>query len=105
MASPTPKKKSEETAQEIKQLPISTPATSPRVDGSNKPEYMSFPTAMQAIIDGKRVTRAEWPEPKAFVYLTEHRLVIKFADDLLYHPLLVSDGDMLADDWMIFNHD
>ena len=58
----------------------------------------TFPEAMQRVIDGARLTRVEWDNPKVCVFLVDGLLKIRFADGSL-KALIVSDGDMQATDW------
>jgi len=60
---------------------------------------MDFPAAAQAIIDGKKVTRAGW-QSEDCIFLFAGILHLRKTDGTL-HKLIVSDGDMLAADWII----
>lgn len=62
-------------------------------------EGMNFPQATEVIIDGGKVTRIAWADKNVYVLLRNGQLQIK--DSAGYHPLIVSDGDMLADDWIV----
>ena len=72
-------------------VPFVPPA---QVDGLN------FPQAIQAIIDGKRITKAEWDDPR---YFGEHRdsFLMLHKPDGSWHRWLVSDGDLFGHDWVI----
>lgn len=61
---------------------------------------MDWPAAQQAVIDGKRIRRQEWPDHSVCVFLADGFLKVRKADGALA-ALLVSDGDMLATDWVI----
>lgn len=61
---------------------------------------MDWPAAQGAVIDGKKVTRKEWGNSEIRVFLADGLLKIRKADGSL-HALLVSDGDMLANDWVV----
>lgn len=60
---------------------------------------MNFPAALQEVIDGKRVTRLEWNDPNIYVLLWNGYLSIKNYTG--YHRLLVGDGDLFSDDWIV----
>ncbi len=76
--------------------PQASPKKAPKVDSK---QMMDFPNAMRAAIEGKCVTRLEWDNPEIIVRLDNH-LVIKLADETI-HDLIVSDGDMIGEDWII----
>lgn len=61
---------------------------------------LDFPAAMQAVKEGKNVTKLEWNNPNILVCLNGGRLRIKLEDGL-FHDLLVSDGDILGEDWVV----
>jgi len=60
----------------------------------------TFPEAMQRVIDGDRLTRVEWDNPKVCMFLVDGLLKIRFADGSL-KALIVSDGDLHATDWQV----
>jgi len=60
---------------------------------------MTFPQAIEKIIMGKKLTRREWGNKEIYIVLEGGVLKIKKIDG--FHPLLVSDGDMLAEDWIV----
>jgi hypothetical protein len=59
---------------------------------------MTFPEAIQKIIDGGKVTKKEWGNPAIYLLLDDGLLRIKKADGSIV-PLFVSDGDMHGTDW------
>lgn len=61
---------------------------------------MDFPTAMRAIIDGSTISKKEWDNQNYQARLDGGRLCIKL-DDGKWHQWLVSDGDMLGEDWFV----
>ena len=61
---------------------------------------MSFPAAVQKIIDGEAVTKLEWNNPKIIVLLKDGWLVIRKAD-MKDYTLKLSDGDMFGTDWVL----
>jgi len=60
---------------------------------------LNFPNAIQAIIDGGRVTRVEWDDANEYGFLKDGFLSISTRGSI--HRWLVSDGDMLAEDWFV----
>lgn len=65
---------------------------------------LDFPSAIREVIRGRAVTRFEWMNPAIYLVMTEGYLKIRKADTT-QHVLLVSDADMLADDWRIVSMD
>lgn len=59
---------------------------------------MNFPAAMQAVIDGKKVTRLEW-NSEDYGFLKGEYLMIKIKGE--EHQWVVRDGDILAEDWIV----
>ena len=72
---------------------------SPQVDKSAK---MTFPEAVKAIIDGKKVTKLEWENEEVYLFLDNYLRIMK--TDGTKHVLLVSEGDILGTDWVIVYH-
>ena len=72
----------------------------PRVGSIEMP--MTFPVAMAAIIDAKRITRLEWDDPDTYGMLRDGRLML-FRSDMgkRWHHWIISEGDLLGDDWVI----
>ena len=62
-------------------------------------DTMTFPEAMKQIIQGEKVTKLEWNDPETYLILTTHLYLHKSAGT--EHPLIVSDGDMLGEDWIV----
>jgi hypothetical protein len=59
---------------------------------------MDFPLAMQAIIDGKTITKQEWGNDDV-CQLREGWLMIQ--RDGKWHTWLVNDGDLAGKDWKV----
>ena len=77
------------------QIPISHSPQPPMAVG------MSFPRAMEAVIDGKRVTRLEWANKNEFGELKDGFLMIHTTKDGKFHQWIVNDGDLTAHDWIV----
>ncbi len=60
---------------------------------------MSFPVAIQAIKGGKKVRRQEWLDKEEYCLLQNNFLQIH--RDGKFHNWIVSEGDILAIDWVI----
>lgn len=60
---------------------------------------MSFYSALRAIVDDKKVTRMEWSSQDIFGFLNDGILTLSKKGVL--HHWIVSDGDILATDWII----
>ena len=69
--------------------------------GTVVPSGMTFPEAMQAIIDGKRITKLEWDDDKIVVYLDEHLKITLPENSYKPSDLILSDGDIFGNDWRI----
>ena len=61
---------------------------------------MNFSQAIQNIILGGRVSKLEWDNPNVFIFLYNGFLSIKKKDGSISR-LLVSEGDMIGNDWVI----
>ena len=61
---------------------------------------MDFPSAMKEVAEGKKVTKLEWKNTNIFLLLTDGFLKIH-KEDGTTTPLLVSDGDMMGQDWIV----
>lgn len=60
---------------------------------------IDFPQAMQAVIDGKTITKKEWVDPESVCKLEGGRLRIRLEN--VWHDWIISDGDMMGKDWVI----
>lgn len=65
---------------------------------TKKPKPLSFPAAIEAVIGGKKIARLEWP--KAEYGLLKDSFLTIFRDEK-FHTWIVSEGDLLALDWVI----
>lgn len=60
---------------------------------------MDFPEAIRKVTAGQRVSRLAWMDLGTYILLRDGFLSIKNAQG--FHRLLVSDGDLLATDWIV----
>jgi len=65
------------------------------------PLLIDFPTAMQAVKDGKRVTKREWDDPSTWCELRGQWLMIRISG--VWNAWSVSDGDVLGEDWYVLD--
>ncbi len=61
-------------------------------------ETFNFPTAIQKIIEGERVTKREWGNPEIYGFLNGEYLSLHKADGRNYQ-WIIRDGDLLGEDW------
>lgn len=63
---------------------------------------MSFPAALTALIAGSKITKEEWANEAIYGELKDGKVQIMRGDgDGLYHPWIISDGDLAGQDWYI----
>ena len=65
----------------------------------NPQETMTFPEAIAEVIKGKKVTKLEWDNLDVYLFLSDFLYIHK--EDETDTQLLVSDGDMMGEDWII----
>ena len=71
----------------------------------DRPATMNFATALEQMVDGKRVRRLEWEDEGVYLVFDKEMLAIFKTEDRVLHPLLVSTGDVVAEDWVIVRED
>jgi hypothetical protein len=59
---------------------------------------MDFPQAIQAVIEGHRITKQEWDDEEIYGQLRKNTLMIHLEDG--WHQWIINDGDLLGDDWI-----
>jgi hypothetical protein len=64
---------------------------------------LDFNGAILAILDGKRVTRAEWKDKRTYFVLKDDLLQIHKAGESeeLLHPLILNNGDLGGLDYYV----
>lgn len=60
---------------------------------------VAFDVAIKAVMGGAKIHRVEWEDAQEYCLLKESFLMIHRNDK--FHTWIVSEGDMLATDWMI----
>lgn len=73
---------------------------SPSVKKTYEGMSYHFEEIIVPLIDGKRFTRLEWNNPEFWIQVVDNKLKIRKPGNL-YHDLIVSVGDMNAEDWII----
>jgi len=61
---------------------------------------MSFPGAIQRVVDGDKVTKLDWNASEIYIFLHNGFLSIKKKDGTI-SQLIVSEGDMIGNDWVV----
>lgn len=62
-------------------------------------KVMNFPSAMQEILNGNRITRESWNNTDEYCLLADGWLTIHIKG--AFHVWKVNDGDLQATDWMV----
>ena len=64
---------------------------------------LDFTEMVDALLDGKRVTRKEWDDVRWWGVLQDNILQIHKAgeSDETLRPWIISNGDLSGDDWII----
>lgn len=62
---------------------------------------MNFPQAIKIVINGHKITRAEW-NADIYGFLNGGILSLHKEDDKNYQ-WIVNDGDLMAEDWEVYN--
>ena len=68
----------------------------------NKDKEMDFPSAIKEVIGGKKITRVEWGDKNIYGFLNETVLSIHMLDGN-NHKWIVSEGDLISEDWIILD--
>ncbi len=76
------------------------PKTSPKKESD---KTFDFYEALAHVAAGKSITKLEWKDESIFLKLVDGRLCI-YKEDKLFHPLIVTDGDMIGLDWVVIEH-
>lgn len=65
-------------------------------------ETFSFYEALKKTMDGKKITRVEWKD-QDYYGLIKDALLKLHKPDGRYYDWIISDGDIVAEDWTIIN--
>ena len=65
-------------------------------------EGMTFPTALEFLLSGQKLTRQEWNDSATYIQFTDdNHLRIHKSDTGMFHDLIVQRGDLEAYDWVV----
>jgi len=76
-------------------------ATSPlpkKIEVVDETPMLTFPQAMEAVIEGKRVTKKEWDDVNVYAEMKEGFLIIHTDKD---HQWTVAEADLTGKDYVI----
>ena len=62
-------------------------------------ELLNFNEALEALLEGNRVSKTEWNDKEIWFEMRSARLHIHKHDG--YHTLIVSEGDIIGQDYFI----
>lgn len=86
-------------------IPRSPVYTKPPVIEGETVKALTFLEAMQAIIDGKRITKQEWNNTDIFCELMDGFLMIHLKKEgeqgARYHRWEISEGDLIGEDYFV----
>ena len=68
---------------------------------SPTPKAMGFSKAIHELLHGKKLRREEWEDKGVYLKMVDEKLSIYKTESKQFHPLIVSTGDMIADEWVI----
>jgi hypothetical protein len=63
---------------------------------------MTFGEALNKVVEGKMIRRPEWEDERVFVTLVKEVLSISKPETKQMDYLIVSLGDITAEDWVIY---
>ena len=66
----------------------------------SKSMEMNFYDALKEVANGRKITKLEWNDSNYYLILSGGKLKIHNLDGLL-HDLIITDGDMSGEDWVI----
>ena len=84
---------------EENQSPLPVETQSPSGD---KEELFDFPTAMQKIAEGKKISKKEWENIKIYGGRKEGKLTL-YKEDGSNYSWIISEGDLIGKDWFVIN--
>lgn len=62
---------------------------------------LSFYEALKCLVDGSKITRTEWENPEIYGFLNNG--IVSLRKEGSDHQWIISDGDILANDWILIN--
>lgn len=84
---------------------MATPVVTKKKDFVRPPQF-NFPQAMQAVIDGNKVTKREWNSDQTYVYIgvdpeNGAKFLFLHKDDGKDYIWEISEADMLGEDYAL----
>lgn len=64
-------------------------------------QNLTFPEALTAVAVGEKISKVEWGDAKTYGLLKDARLTIYRSDNDKFHDWIVSEGDLLGEDWFV----
>lgn len=66
---------------------------------------MSFPEAIQKLMDGEKITRKSWGDEGFYGFLKDSLVVLHKAgqEEKTVYTWIINDGDLFATDWVVVN--
>jgi len=61
----------------------------------------SFTEIIDSLLAGNKVRRQEWGNDGTYLVIENEKLMIFKPEDKQLHPLIISTGDLLGEDWII----
>ena len=77
-----------------------TVGTSPVVSTIRPTVAMDFSSCLHMLLGGAKCRREEWPKDGTYIVLRNEKLMIWTRKDGQLHPLTVSAGDIVGEDWV-----
>ncbi len=62
---------------------------------------MEFADIIDDLLECDRFHRLEWPQDGTYICIRDDKLMIFKPEDKTFHPLILSVGDRMGDDWEV----
>ena len=82
--------------------PMPSKSTKVKVINANE-VYLTFYEALNEMLNGKIVTKADWRDKGWYGQEADELLKIYNPNDSLFHPWIISRGDIMGKDWFVIN--
>lgn len=63
---------------------------------------LTFPQAMEAVINGGTITKREWDDPDTYCLMKNNRLMLHKSSGT-EHDWIINDGDLHGRDWHVLS--
>ena len=83
--------------------PVATSPLPRKIEVKEEPTvhaYLNFNSAINQLVEDKKVTRLEWANSEYYCYLKDNVLTLHKPDGHDYQ-WVISTGDLEADDWIV----